>query len=157
MRLQAVESGSAQELIAVACEIKVAARRGLTLVDVYGSYGKLLKVMTMLLRKQSNAKFDQVIDRLKSLMPPPHVEPAEPANVSKEAPKRIFCSSNNSGALARSSVPILPYTSQLTLSPGPLMGTILREAKHDRVHCVSYVPLAALSAASVCIWWSAGG
>ncbi len=49
-----------QELFLVASEIKANVRRGLTLIDVYGSYSTLAKMATVMMRKNINAKFDKV-------------------------------------------------------------------------------------------------
>ena len=52
----------------MAVEIKVSARRGITLVDVYGGMGTLGKMATIVIRKQIHHKFDKVIDYLRSLL-----------------------------------------------------------------------------------------
>ena len=64
---QATETRSAPELIVIACEVKVSARRGLTLVDVYGGMGVVSKLLTMVMRKSIYKKFDKVINHLKTL------------------------------------------------------------------------------------------
>ena len=51
----------------IACEVKVSARRGLTLVDVYGGMGVVSKLLTMVMRKSIYKKFDKVINHLKTL------------------------------------------------------------------------------------------
>ena len=61
---QAIETRSAKELIVIACEIKVSARRGLTLVGVYGGMGAFKKLLLIPMRKSIRKKFDKVIDHL---------------------------------------------------------------------------------------------
>lgn len=51
----------------IACEVKVSARRGLTLVGVYGGMGIVSKMLTMVMRKSIYKKFDKVINHLKTL------------------------------------------------------------------------------------------
>ena len=52
----------------IACEVKVSARRGLTLVGVYGSMGTFSKMMALVIRKNIHKKFDKVIEHLKTLL-----------------------------------------------------------------------------------------
>ena len=65
---QATETKYAPELIVIACEVKVSARRGLTLVDVYGGMGMFGKMMTLVVRKNIYKKYDKVINHLKTLL-----------------------------------------------------------------------------------------
>eukprot|EP00198_Chlamydomonas_reinhardtii_P004200 XP_001693536.1 predicted protein [Chlamydomonas reinhardtii] len=65
----AMSAYSPPELIPIACEIKCVARRGVTLVDVYGKYSTVVKIMTLLMRSYIYGKFDKQIDHLKSLIP----------------------------------------------------------------------------------------
>jgi hypothetical protein len=60
--MQAVYSGNkaGDDLFLAVSEIKASVRRGLTLVDVYGSYSTLAKVATLVMRKNINAKYDKV-------------------------------------------------------------------------------------------------
>jgi hypothetical protein len=59
---QAVYTGNkaGDDLFLAVSEIKASVRRGLTLVDVYGSYSTLAKVATLVMRKNINAKYDKV-------------------------------------------------------------------------------------------------
>ena len=66
--MQAIDTRNVKELIDAAVEIKVSARRGITLVDVYGGMGTLGKMATIVIRKQIHHKFDKVIDYLRSLL-----------------------------------------------------------------------------------------
>ena len=52
----------------IACEIKVSARRGLTLISVYGGLGVMGKLMTVGASKGITAKYEKVTDHLRSLM-----------------------------------------------------------------------------------------
>lgn len=52
----------------IACEIKVSARRGLTLINVYGGLGVMGKLMTVGASKGITAKYEKVTDHLRSLM-----------------------------------------------------------------------------------------
>lgn len=47
---------------------QVSARRGLTLVDVYGGMGMFGKVVTLIARKGVYKKFDKVINHLMTLL-----------------------------------------------------------------------------------------
>jgi hypothetical protein len=55
------------ELVVLACEIKLNAKRGEHLMRVYGSYKYLGKLLAMALRSKVSAKFARVVDRLKQL------------------------------------------------------------------------------------------
>ncbi|GLC35543.1 hypothetical protein PLESTB_000196300 [Pleodorina starrii] len=61
---------AAAELIGIACDIKCAAKRGITLVDVYGKYSTAVKIMTLFLRSYIHAKFDKQAELLRKLNPP---------------------------------------------------------------------------------------
>ncbi len=83
------------DLIPMACEIKCAVRRGITLVDVYGKYGTMVKLMTLFMRSYIYAKFDKQTERLRGLTPPP------------EAPRMGGVESPRGGNMETSSAPPL--------------------------------------------------
>lgn len=117
----------------IACEIKVSARRGVTLLDVYGGASAFGKLRSLMRKKTIHAKFDKTIDHIKSLIPPP--ETAVPKPLSR----------NSSGHA-------------MSKDLGPPQGLVIKDSKqHEKVHCMSYVPVEALdNVSSNCIWWSAG-
>ena len=51
-----------------AWDLQVSARRGVTLVDVYGGMGMFGKMITLVARKGIYKKYDKVIDHLKTLL-----------------------------------------------------------------------------------------
>ncbi|GIL75439.1 hypothetical protein Vretifemale_5158 [Volvox reticuliferus] len=57
------------DLIGIACDITCAAKRGITLVDVYGKYSTMVKIMTIFLRSYIHSKFEKQTELLKKLNP----------------------------------------------------------------------------------------
>lgn len=93
------------DLIPMACEIKCAVRRGITLVDVYGKYGTMVKLMTLFMRSYIYAKFDKQTERLRGLTAPP------------EAPRMGGVESPRGGNMETSSAPPLRGTTGGGASP----------------------------------------
>ncbi|GIL51335.1 hypothetical protein Vafri_7343 [Volvox africanus] len=62
------------DLIGIACDITCAAKRGITLVDVYGKYSTMVKVMTIFLRSYIHSKFEKQTELLKKLNPSVQVQ-----------------------------------------------------------------------------------
>ncbi|KAG2500702.1 hypothetical protein HYH03_001467 [Edaphochlamys debaryana] len=190
------------DFITIACEVKCAARRGITLVDVYGKYSTLVKIMTFVMRSYIYGKFDKQINNLKGLLPASDLTrgaaaSSHPASVlshplasiadstysalpqasgstpSVASPLAVANSvtppgagtpsgqalpqpAGSSQALARSSLGN-PLAAQPQASgPGPLVGIMLRNNKHDRVYAMAFVPPGQSPSEHVCVWWSAG-
>eukprot|EP00798_Chlamydomonas_sp_ICE-L_P018693 gene18693-25214_t len=160
---QAVETEKAADLVAIACEIKVATRTALTLVEVYGSKGKLGQMASMVMRKQIHSKFDAVTERLKHFLPPPRMVTDEGSSTSSLTRGSRPLQPTNSGKLAvkadrpLGSRSIGGYTFSHAATPGG--GTVIRQdkhGKHGRIYSVCYVPATGLTFNCVCLWWSAG-
>ncbi len=156
--MQATETRSAAELVTLACEVKVSARRGLTLVDVYGGMGVVTKFVTMLMRKSIYKKYDKVINHLKALLPPAEPMPAVPSTAAAAAAQAgpsspvamlVKDTDNNSeGGGSR-------YGSKSANVLTEPRGEELRPAKRgEKVHCVTNVQSSDQDGISV--WWSAG-
>ncbi|GAX75257.1 hypothetical protein CEUSTIGMA_g2702.t1 [Chlamydomonas eustigma] len=149
---QASDTKTAPEMIVIACEVKVSARRGLTLVDVYGKMSGITKMATLVMRKTIYRKFDKVCDHLKTLL------------VSAESPPAAVPGSN----LAAADAPAVPSSGNSAMnlvinsgSPSSAqqpLGLELRAGKYDRVYGLTYVPAAAdhFIPETTCVWWAAG-
>lgn len=151
---QAISIAEPSDLITAACEIKVSARRGLTLVKMHGDYSTVTKLLTLVARGYINGKFEKVKDHLRKINPidttgaqeskaqshqPPQPSSPTPSGVADKA----------QGSLQRSS---LAAPAQL-----PIQGLLIRNHKHDRVHSMAFVPCdSAIVADNACIWWCAG-
>ncbi|GAX75255.1 hypothetical protein CEUSTIGMA_g2700.t1 [Chlamydomonas eustigma] len=148
---QATETKSAPELILIACEIKVSARRGLTLVDVYGRMGTFGKMVTLCARGSIYSKYDKVCDHLNTLLV------ISEAAILPSTAKSMESGSSAAVAGAAAASPA-SGVSVVAAVPHPPHGVELRVGKQDKVHCVAYVPSAVESYLSetICIWWSAG-
>eukprot|EP00798_Chlamydomonas_sp_ICE-L_P025957 gene25957-11641_t len=162
---QAVEKEKAAALVAVACELKIATRTALTLVEVYGSKSKIGKMLTLGMRKQIHTKFDVVADRLKQILPSGTAATDAGTTlttqnsgknpkplVGKPAPK-------TDRPLGSRSIGGYSFPASLGISSPSSLGTVIREdkhGKHQRIVSLCYVPLSALTFECVCLWWSAG-
>jgi hypothetical protein len=162
-QLQAVAARAAPELILLACEVKVAAQRGVALLRTYGQYHFLGKLVAWGRRGEVAARFALVSERLRGLMPTPLSGPSDvtpvvsgvcvgatPFSGAAAAPsalgphgvlERAVTGSCDSGALGKA-------------SGGQLLRTSNR-GRHERVYAVSFVPPAlAAATGGLCVWWA---
>jgi hypothetical protein len=151
--LQAVATRPAPELIVVACEVKVAARRGADLLRTYGQYHFLGKLVAVAQRGRVAAKYTRVTARLRGLMPaaPPGAMPPSPT--ASASPFQAIASGSGSGGAGAGAGATADRS--VAGAAGGGAGQVLKRGHHERVQSIAFAP-AAVAAASggLCVWWS---
>lgn len=156
---------AAPELILLACEVKVAARRGADLLRTYGQYHFLGKVVALAQRSKVAAKYVKVTERLRGLMPAtpsaPSLGPAEGRMPGASNSASPFQAQAGGGAAAPPSVGALERvgTGGSSLEPavqgGAGGGQVLHQGHHERVYSVAFAPPSVAAASGgLCVWWA---
>jgi hypothetical protein len=138
---QAIAARETPELLLVASEVKVTAKRALTLVEVHGRRKSLAKLLNVINKKKIVAKIGMTQQRFSALLPPPE-------RPSTSAPQH----------LGQAAGPPLERASSAA-SPGGARapaGQVLRQGKHDKVFSAAYVPYNTSVYPHTCVWWSLG-
>lgn len=147
---------AAPELILLACEIKVAARRGAHLLRAYGEYNFLGKMVAWTRRRRVEAKYAAVTERLRGLMPGASPTPgdATPVSVSgapMAGPHAGGRGEGGHGLLERA----VAAASEASGAAPAACGQVLRRGRHERVYCLSFAPQSVAAASGgMCVWWA---
>lgn len=164
---QAVAVRAAPELILLACEVKVAARRGADLLRTYGQYHFLGKLVALAQRSKVAAKYVKVTERLRSLMPAASAAAAvsgvsTPPSTSAgggASPFSGHATGGQSTGGSGSAGPLGALDRTMTGGGGELGavggGQMLRQGHHERVYAVSFAPPSVATASGgMCVWWA---
>ena len=165
---QAAAAQAAPELILLACEVKVAAQRGAHLLRAYGQFHLLGRLVAWTRRARVEAKFRQVTERLRGLMPQA-AGGADAAAAAAGAPGALRV---GTGTLDRVSAGMAGTAgagggsgngsgsgASMAASAGAAYaGQLLRKGRHhERVHSVAFAPPAAALAGNGSIGGGGGG
>lgn len=153
---------AAPELILLACEVKVAARRGLHLISVYGRSSCVGRLAAWARRSQVEAKYAAVTQRLQGLMPagPASGGPsptsrdaaAHASGLAASARDGIFAASSSGGGAGLRERTAPGKSGDGGAAAG---GQVLRRGRHERVYCVAFSPPSAAAASGgLCAWWA---
>ncbi|MEW5304554.1 MAG: hypothetical protein WDW36_007157 [Sanguina aurantia] len=157
---QAISIHEGPELILVACEVKVSARRGNTLVSMYGSYSALAKFMTLMMRSYIHTNSSTHPTGLHPNPPSTTNLQQQPGLPSAQQPAlpQSLQQQQHSGSSSQQQVSLSQVVAVQHHHHAPVVGILLRDAMHDRVHAVAYIPDTMKHALGdqVCLWWSAG-
>ena len=166
---QAVATRAAPELILLACEVKVAARRAGHLLRTYGCNSFCGSPVAWMRRSRVVSEYGKVTERLRGLMPgapsgtavPGRLAPTSAGDASLASPFGMagtgFGSSgggNSSSADPRSLLERVVGSSGGSGSTDG--GHVLRQGRNERVYAVSFMPpeLAAATGGGLCVWWA---
>lgn len=139
--LQAIATRETPELMVVASEIKVTAKRARTLVEVHGKRKNLGKLLNIINKKKIIAKFGRTRERFSALLPPPEKPSTSAISVS---------------TARRPSNDHLGRASSSPTKAGAATSVILRQGKHDKVYSAAFVPYNPAVFPYSCVWWSLG-
>jgi hypothetical protein len=174
---QAVAVRAAPELILLACEIKVAARRGADLLRTYGQYHLLGKLVAWARRGKVEARYGKVTARLRALMPAAAAAgcstgdgtPTSAAGGAVESPfmgqtasaggagARALGAAGSGGGHSILERTVTGGTAADGGAPGPSApnNQLLRRGRHERVYAVSFAPPgAAAPGGGLSVWWA---